>query len=434
MKQTFFIIIFTLITVNVFAQKSNKIFTTDIDHFWLTYDSIQKVNDFSRKLNIINTLYIDKGSRGLKTFMELRGYTDTLYVQLIEDYPKFWNSVRPNTLSIKNKTAELVNAVEQLHKLYPDLKDAQMYFTIGGLRSGGTVAENMVLVGAEIATADSTTDASEFKNNWLKNVFAEQSVDNIISLNIHEYIHTQQKPNKSDVLLNQTIREGACDFIAELALEKSLQRKYITYGRERFQELKQQFKDEMFTSNWTNWLYNGGQKGESADLGYFMGYEICKSYYKQAKDKSQAIREIIELDYSNEKAIELFLKKSGFYENGFSKEKLIKEYEKKLPFIVKIEPFENGADNVASTLKEFRITFSREMDPKSYSINYSDKGKEAYPIKNVTGFDNNNKTFVIGFELQPDKEYEFIINGGGFNSKDGYPLRDGQYLIKFKTN
>lgn len=107
----------------------------------------------------------------------------------------------------------------------------------------------------------------------------------------------------------------------------------------------------MFLGYQANWLYNGSQKGEDADLGYFIGYEICKSYYRQAKNKKQAIKDIIELDYSNDKAVELFLIKSRFYKRGNIK-KLIKEYEKEQPYIVKIEPFKNGADNVDSKINE----------------------------------------------------------------------------------
>lgn len=35
-------------------------------------------------------------------------------------------------------------------------------------------------------------------------------------------------------------------------------------------------------------------------------------------------------------------------------------------------------------------------------------------------------------ELVPNKDYEFII-ANGFISKDGYPLRETKYLVKFKT-
>ncbi|SEL79552.1 hypothetical protein SAMN05421740_11076 [Parapedobacter koreensis] len=43
------------------------------------------------------------------------------------------------------------------------------------------------------------------------------------------------------------------------------------------------------------------------DLGYFMGYAICKSYYEKAHDKKLAIKAIIELDYADLAATKQFL-------------------------------------------------------------------------------------------------------------------------------
>lgn len=307
-----------------------------------------------------------------------------------------------------------------------------MYFTIGGLRSGGTVTDNMVLVGAEIATGNSNVDVSEFQNNWLKNVFAKQSLDNIVYLNIHEYIHTQQNGGNNRVL-NQSIKEGSCDFIAELAIQKPIKTQYLTYGKKHEKEIKELFKKEMFSNNFTNWLYNGSQKNESADLGYYVGYEICKSYYNNSTDKSKAIKEIIELNYNDDKAVEDFLYKSKFFIEKINKRKLIKNYSKNQPYIVKIEPFKNGAENVNPQLKEVKITFSKEMNTKNFSISYSEKGKEYSPIKKVKGYENNDKTLVLLIDLKPNKEYEFVITNRSFISKDGYSLISEEYPVKFKT-
>lgn len=417
---------------NAYSQNSNKIYTSDIDNFWIAYDSIQKSQDLHKNIQFINKLYIEPGTKGLHAFMKARNYNDSLYVQLIKDYPKFWNSVRPRTLEIKNKTTELNLAVEKLKKLYPNLKDAEMYFTIGGLRSGGTVDGNKVLVGAEIATGNSTVDVSEFENSWLKKTFEKQSLDNIVYLNIHEYIHTQQNGGNNRVL-NQSIKEGSCDFIAELALEQKINTQYLTFGRENKEEIKKLFLKEMFSNNFNNWLYNGSKKTENADLGYFIGYEICKSYYQNSNSKSEAIKDIIALNYNDDKAVENFLVKSKFFTEKIDKNKIIKEYNKNLPNITKIKPFKNNAQTVDPSIKEIRITFSKEMDTKNFSISLSEKGKEYFPITKIKGYENNDMTLVLLIELKPNKNYEFIINDKGFKSKDGYPLKDDKYSIQFKT-
>ena len=54
------------------AQDTNKVFTTDIDNFWIAYDSIQTTTDSLMQIDFIQKLYIDKGTKGLRSFMVLR--------------------------------------------------------------------------------------------------------------------------------------------------------------------------------------------------------------------------------------------------------------------------------------------------------------------------------------------------------------------------
>jgi hypothetical protein len=44
------------------------------------------------------------------------------------------------------------------------------------------------------------------------------------------------------------------------------------------------------------------------DLGYFMGYKISESYYKNARDKRQAIKDILEIN-----DFDKFLKQSKYH-------------------------------------------------------------------------------------------------------------------------
>ena len=431
MKRTFAtILLLFILSFTPKAQKDQKVFTVDIDNFWIAYDSIQSTKDSLKQIDFIQKLYIDKGTKGLKAFMAVRNYTATLWVQLIRLYPKFWNSIRPNTLTAKSYAQEIEKSITKFKELYPGLKEAKMYFTVGGLRSGGTTMNDMVLIGSEIATGNASTDVSEFPNKWLEGVFKNQQADNIIPLNIHEYVHTQQKGNPYN-LLGQAIKEGACDFITELVIGKLMQNNYIVYGREHETELKEQFKKEMFTPYSSNWLYNGSNATAVADLGYFMGYTICKSYYNNSTDKKKAIKEIIELNFKNEADIERFLSNSKYYPAPLNKTELIKVFEAKVPFVVKLEPFANGDKDVDPAIKELKIVFSAPMNKKGYSINNGSRGKDYSPITGVVGFSDDGSSFTLKIEMKPDHEYEFVITSVSFKSVEGYPLK--RYEVKFKT-
>jgi len=46
----------------------------------------------------------------------------------------------------------------------------------------------------------------------------------------------------------------------------------------------------------SNWLYNYSRvTDEPADLGYWIGAEICRSYYTQSPDKKKAVSEVVTL-------------------------------------------------------------------------------------------------------------------------------------------
>jgi hypothetical protein len=107
------------------------------------------------------------------------------------------------------------------------------------------------------------------------------------------------------------------------------------------------------------------------------------------------------------------------------------DYENKLPKVVSIEPFDNNSQNVDTSIKVMTINFSQTMNEKHHSFNYGQPGKDGFPISDIIGYTNNNKSFKIKMDLKPDTEYEMIITGYNFKNLEGYPLQG--YTIKFKT-
>lgn len=409
-------------------QDLKLVHTSDIDHFWQAYDSIATTSDTTKQISIFQHLYVDRGTLGLHAFMRARDYNARLWVNLIKKYPKFWESIRPNTESVKKEESAITKSIQNFKKLYPQMRPARMYFTVGGLRSGGTTTQDMVLIGSEIATANQHTDASEL-NDWLKNVFKNQQNSNIVALNVHEYVHTQQKAGNGQLLLSQAIMEGAADFIAELVTQKVNNSAYMVYGRAHEQELKDKFRIEMFSEAMGNWLYNGSDDAH-ADLGYFMGYVICKSYYNHQSDKRKAIKEIIELEYANEEKVTDFLRRSLYYNQTINKQELLSAFEKLKPVVISLSPNINGQKDVDSSLTEVTINFSEPMS-KRYSINYGAGGEEHFPITGVIGYAKDYKSFKLKLALKPGKTYNFLITDKGFKSQAGYPLKP--YTVQFEV-
>ncbi|RZK92405.1 MAG: hypothetical protein EOO98_03275, partial [Pedobacter sp.] len=60
------------------------------------------------------------------------------------------------------------------------------------------------------------------------------------------------------------------------------------------------FSKEMYLNRAKNWIANADQEtaDKPADLGYWIGYQICKAYYNQAVDKNQAVADMLNIkDY-----------------------------------------------------------------------------------------------------------------------------------------
>ena len=314
MYKLIFAVALSLFVHTLQGQSATKIFTTDIDNFWNAYDSVQTTKDTTKQAQFIQQLYLDRATDGLKDFMVSRRHSAQRHLKNILKYPKFWVSIRPHTLQIKSYTTDIEEVMLRFKKLYGSFKQPTVYFTIGCLNSGGTISDGKILIGSELATADSSVDASEL-GAWEQGNFKINR--GVVSMVAHEVGHTQQNLDEADPdstlhLLGWCIQEGVCDFIAELLLQKPINQGYMTYGKANEKEVWRIFEQQMNGHNIKDWLYNGGEAPSGCvDLGYFVGYIICKSYYENSKNKEQALKEIIELQYKNDTVLK-FLGKSKY--------------------------------------------------------------------------------------------------------------------------
>ncbi|OKL41184.1 gliding motility protein GldB-related protein [Pontibacter flavimaris] len=300
------------------APESNKaeevgytIETRDIDNFWAAYDSLATSTDSARTFQ---EFYLDKASPYFQEFLRVRNFRAKEYAHLVRTMPEYWKTIRPLTEDIQNRKSELGPAFNKFRELYPAFKQPDVCFAIGALRTGGTVTNGLILIGAEIEAADQSVNLSEFeKGNFIGTVLQHKTGD-IVGLVLHEAVHTQQLASDAEdsSLLKEAIEEGAADFIASLILNKvTLSKAIYDYGvaheRQLWQEFYADVKAGKLVSD-TDWMYNY-RSSRPADLGYFIGYRICEAYYHKASDKKQAIEEIIMMKNTEE-----FLLKSCYTE------------------------------------------------------------------------------------------------------------------------
>lgn len=254
--------------------------TEDIDLFWGLYD--RHNSKLSGKT--LQQEYLDKGSIGLKKFIKFRIESGRNLNKIIQKEREYYSYVRPFTLSINDRKEKLYEHFETLKKIYPKAVFPDVYFVIGANNSGGTIFEKGLIIGAErLGKANDRFSPA-------------LDIDDIYALVTHELIHFQQRYANDNSLLAQCIKEGAADFISELISGNHCNKDTYAYGDANKKELWEEFTSKMYADNWAGWLYGSKDKSRPQDLGYWMGYQICKAYYNRIENKQQAISDILNIN------------------------------------------------------------------------------------------------------------------------------------------
>ena len=324
MKQVILLILATVFSVNSISAQDNKsteltlnrnpekaeIVTSDIALFWRAYDMAKPENN----LTIYRDEYFKKGSDGLQEFLRKKIGNSCNLVTAIETAPKYYAALRTQSAKVENYKPQMLASFKKLKEIYPDAAFPKVYFVVGRMNTGGTATIGGLLIGVEMY--GKTDDASlAGLNNWQK--AAVSKVERIPFIVAHELIHYQQRNahltslfGGEVSLLGKSLSEGSADFIGELIAGDNDNPHLHEYGNPREKQLWLEFKKEMNCSDASNWLYQGDKaKDKPADLGYYIGYKIVESYYNKAKDKKQAIKDILEI-----KDFNVFLTASGYDE------------------------------------------------------------------------------------------------------------------------
>jgi Bacterial Ig-like domain len=417
-----------LLTVFSFAQPASRQFvSTDINHFWTAYDKITSTRDSSLQHQYLKEYYLDNASGGLLRLITVKGYTSNDFIDAINKYPAFWASIRQNTLQTNTLHTEIEAGIQQLQNIYPELRESVIWFSIGALRSNGTIDGNHVLISAEMAVTDQAINTSELPEALQAYYGRYQPRATIALLCTHEYVHTQL-----DNLLCNTLYEGVAEFVSCFATGKPSTTPSFAFGRKNENLVKKTYAEELFLpERMYNWMWGQNRnKLKERDLGYYVGYRICEQYYKQAKDKQQAIKEMITLDYTNVEAVERFVDQSGFFSGSIKV--MNAAYEKSRPTVTAIAPFKNGATNVKPGLTNITVRFSKRLNKYSTGIDFGPLGAtncpKILPDGRVWGADGKTWTFTA--DLKPNQRYQILISNN-FRTEDGVRLK--AFLIDFTT-
>ncbi|MEP6616017.1 MAG: DUF2268 domain-containing putative Zn-dependent protease [Ginsengibacter sp.] len=280
----------------------------DIANFWKAYDQCKGKSDSIQQL-VYNDEYFKKGSIGLKDFLVVQDLSRKEFVSRINSARSYFDMIRETTIHVSKYQHAILSSMVQLKKIYPHARFPNIYFLVVGFKSGGTVSNRGILIGTEFWSLPSERVVFDFPLGWMKNSI--RTPENIPYTAAHELLHFQQYSREfPTTLLGKCLVEGSADFVGELISGRVNNRYLYQYGSDKEKLLWHEFKKDMMNNDYSKWIYNLGTiKDRPPDLGYYIGYKICESYYLGMKAKSRAIREIIEM-----KDYEKFLRMSKYDE------------------------------------------------------------------------------------------------------------------------
>jgi hypothetical protein len=412
-----------------------RIVTTDISNFWQAYDKILSTKDSAEQYRYLNSYFLVKGSPGLKAIMSVRDYTASSYIEAIHNYPKFWESIRANTLKAETFAKEIEQDALKIKQVFPKLKPATIYFTMGAFLTGGTTMDSMILIGSEIALADEKVISSELPQSLghLKTYFKSNPIQQVAFSNTHELIHTQQKTTVCDNLIGQSLMEGVAEFVAVIGTGKSSSHPAIEFGKKNEQAIRDAFSAQLFNSFTGYWLYSNATNpfNNQRDLGYVVGYQICQAYYQKEKNKKAAIEKMILLDYNQPADLAAFVDQSGYFSKPMKT--LEQEFDLQRPYVTKIEQFANGDSLVNPEINTLTIHFSAPIDERYRSFELGPLGeKNLLRLVTFKGMSADKQSVSFEIQLKPKQHYQLVV-GSGFRSpgKESKSLKP--YLIDFTT-
>ncbi|MBN9296784.1 MAG: hypothetical protein J0I41_07220 [Filimonas sp.] len=285
-----------------------QLITTDIDRFWKAYD-LANGKSIDEQKKIYQQYYLDTASYGLQDYFDYKIRSLDMFVKTHEKLNKFYGSIKGNTLKIATQKPMIISYFKKLKEIYSDAVFSPIYFVIGAFSSGGTSSDNGLLLGADMNAYGPGIDTSQL-SLWQRNNLGR--VENFPVIVAHECIHFNQGNIKEDTtLLCASLVEGMADFIAELMSGKILNDRQHKWAKGKEYQVWKDFEKEMYLRRARNWIANSDQEtpDHPADLGYYMGYQICKAYYDKAADKKQAVYDILHIKDSK-----AFFDASGFRE------------------------------------------------------------------------------------------------------------------------
>ncbi len=278
------------------APLEAKLVYDDLRHFVETYKKLDKNSD---TLAVLKTYYFDRGSAGLKEYINRHQLSPELMRDAMVANPGRYALLPEFLANISEVKETFQGLMIAFDKVRPEAMYPPTYLLVGANRGIGQASQAGQLI--------TVTRVVDNKERLRKIMVHELShFQQAMAMGGQKYVQLYSTP---DNMLGLCLREGGAEFVTSLVLGDITQTEGLKYLEKDEQRLKKQFLEDLEIQKTDFWLWESiGQKEYPKLLGYVVGYKICRQFYDQATDKSQALETILQMPNAEE-----FVEASGYF-------------------------------------------------------------------------------------------------------------------------
>lgn len=275
----------------------------DIRHFLHAMTLVSTDDDL---LPILQAEYFDKGSPGLKMYIEKYALTPEGLAAAIKKRPDKYRQLGERMAQLQARESSIREALVRFADFVSNAIFPPTYFLVAdysGVASGSPEGQ---LITLERRTSD--------------------SIERIETLIVHELVHFQQLVSagsekfyavfgEEKSLLALTIREGTAEFIADRVTGRMSQEDARAFTLEHEEEIWKRFQLQKSSRDTGDWMWSTpSDPDQPRDLAYAFGAHIVEAYYKQASDMTRLCGR-----FSRSSIIRVFSRRVGTVHNSHRK-------------------------------------------------------------------------------------------------------------------
>ncbi|RYC70162.1 DUF2268 domain-containing putative Zn-dependent protease [Spirosoma sordidisoli] len=279
----------------------------DVRNFWTAYDLLATASSQADSLAVINNQYLAKASRGLELYRDMSGSNAGSFLEVIRRHPALLRSIRSNTLAISTKQRPIVDGARKLKAIYPGSVFPELFFCVGKFEVAGNRTNDILYIGTELTCLSNDSPLDEIANPYLK--AGVMRFDKLDAVCLHEIVHFQQQLSPKNNL-ELALVEGGAEFITHYLTGKSTMQAVFDQMNPTLEKaIQSEFTLQAGKPIEARWFLAMGdaQRKRPGMLGYVVGFRLCENYYRKARNKQEALRNITTL--SNPQTI---LKANGY--------------------------------------------------------------------------------------------------------------------------